>query len=523
MSFTYSLEKLIEENPNGLLAKHETWQRTRLGDVCSVQNGYPFESKLFRTDGRGFPLLRIRNILDGFTTTRYSGDFDPQFVVSPGDLVVGMDGDFNARLWRGEPALLNQRVCRLVVRDDRYSGRFLAHAVQGYLRAINDKTSSITVKHLSSLTIQEIPLPLPPLEEQERVADTLDSYLSRLDAGVQSLAGAKARLRAYRASVLKAAVEGRLVPTEAELAGKDGRSYEPAGVLLERILKERRRRWEQAELAKMKTAGRTPRDDRWKAKYEEPAQAATGKLPSLPEGWLWATLEQLIIEPLANGKSVPDGSGFPVLRLTSIRAGRVVLHQRKTGDWGDLDPRGYVLRRGDLLIVRGNGSIHLVGRAGLVTEDADDVAYPDTLIRARIHSTSLLPELLAYIWDSPPVRKHLESRAKTTAGIHKVNQSDLAQTSVPLPPLVEQHRILEEIDRLLSVSNATNAQVASTSVRTSRLRQAVLAWAFEGKLVDQDTGDAPADVLLVRIRSERAAAAPAKPKQKGARRLKAAS
>jgi type I restriction enzyme S subunit len=145
------------------------------------------------------------------------------------------------------------------------------------------------------------------------------------------------------------------------------------------------------------------------------------------------------------------------------------------------------------------------------------------LIRARVDSNALLHELLAYLWDAPPVRTHLEGRAKTTAGIHKVNQTDLGETPVPLPPLAEQPRILQEIDRLLSVSNATSEEVAYASVRTQRLRQAVLAWAFDGKLVGQDCADEPADALLARIRAERSAAVPATRKPRRARKLKAAS
>ena len=123
-----------------------------------------------------------------------------------------------------------------------------------------------------------------------RIVDAIDSYLTRLDDAVASLERVQAKLKAYRASVLKAAVEGRLVPTEASLARAEKRDYEPAEVLLARILKERRRRWEEAELAKLKAAGKTPKDDKWKAKYEEPVAPDTSTLPELPEGWCWASV-----------------------------------------------------------------------------------------------------------------------------------------------------------------------------------------------------------------------------------------
>ena len=118
--------------------------------------------------------------------------------------------------------------------------------------------------------IAEFELGLPPTHEQHRIVAALESYLSRLDAATAALERVQRNLARYRASVLHAAVTGRLVPTEAELARAEGREYEPASVLLERILVERRRRWEEAELAKMVAKGKPPKDDRWKAKYKEP-------------------------------------------------------------------------------------------------------------------------------------------------------------------------------------------------------------------------------------------------------------
>ena len=132
-------------------------------------------------------------------------------------------------------------------------------------------------------------LPLPPLPEQHRIVEAIETHFTRLDAAVAALKRVKANLKRYRASVLKAACEGRLVPTEAELARAEGRDYEPADVLLKRILAERRAKWEADELAKMTAKGNPPKDDRWKAKYKEPQPPDTSDLPELPEGWAVAS------------------------------------------------------------------------------------------------------------------------------------------------------------------------------------------------------------------------------------------
>lgn len=168
MSFTASLKQLVQENRNRLLGKHPSWKRVDLREVAAVLNGFAFPSSKFSKD-IGKPLLRIRDILKQSTETKYTGDYDPMYLVNASDLLIGMDGDFNCAFWRGSEALLNQRVCKLNVHDHLYSRKFLAYALPGYLKAINDATSSITVKHLSSSTIEEIPLPLPPRPEQHRI------------------------------------------------------------------------------------------------------------------------------------------------------------------------------------------------------------------------------------------------------------------------------------------------------------------------------------------------------------------
>lgn len=292
MSFTEPLEELVAANENGLLSIHSSWKRVKLRDICSILNGFPFPSKQFKPAG-GKPVIRIRDVIRGWTETHFVGDYEAEYLVRPGELILGMDGDFKCALWPSDEALLNQRVSKLTPEERYYDKRLLAFALQGYLDAINAKTSSVTVKHLSSATVAEIPLPLPPRLEQERLVKAIDSYLSRVDDAVATLERVQRNLKRYRASVLKAAVEGRLVPTEAEVARAEGRDYETASVLLERILTERRRRWEENELAKMKANGKTLKDDTWKMRYAEPAAPDTTALRELPEGWCWLSVDAL--------------------------------------------------------------------------------------------------------------------------------------------------------------------------------------------------------------------------------------
>ena len=150
-----------------------SWARKTLSDVLTVQNGYAFDSTCFGTTG--FPLIRIRDLKVGVSTeTRYGGAFDSKYIVNAGDFLVGMDGEFGCYEWKGEPALLNQRVCRLQGFDHTLEPRFLFYGINAHLKAIEEVTGYTTVKHLSSKQILAIEMLVPPRDEQRRIVAILD-------------------------------------------------------------------------------------------------------------------------------------------------------------------------------------------------------------------------------------------------------------------------------------------------------------------------------------------------------------
>ncbi len=205
-------DEIVRESTSSLLAIHPTWERVRLSDVADVLNGFAFRSAYF-SNSEGVPLLRIRDVGRSQTEASYVGEFDPAYLVEAGSLVVGMDGDFRVARWTGPPALLNQRVCKISVRDDSlYDAGFLFYALPGYLDAINARTSSVTVKHLSSRTVQEIPLPLPPLAERRRIVAAIEEHFSRLDAAIRSLQSGSRRLERLRGQILAASIDALDAP-----------------------------------------------------------------------------------------------------------------------------------------------------------------------------------------------------------------------------------------------------------------------------------------------------------------------
>jgi type I restriction enzyme S subunit len=178
--------------------------------------------------------------------------------------------------------------------DKELEARFLAYFLQSprYWQAIRERAAGIALQNVNAKKLASIFVPIAPGTEQRRIVAEVEKQFTRLDAAVSALKRVQANLRRYRAAVLKVACEGRLVPTEAELARKDGSSYETGEQLLARILKERRAKWEADQLAKMQASGKAPKDDSWTSEYKDPAPPDTSNLPLLPEGWTWASLGQ---------------------------------------------------------------------------------------------------------------------------------------------------------------------------------------------------------------------------------------
>lgn len=196
-------DEIIAKSKSSLLAAHETWERVRIRDICELQNGGAFRSALFNADGVGIPIIRIRDVGSSHSKTYYSGDYRDDYVVTHGDLVIGMDGDFRVARWSGDTALLNQRVCRLRVRDaSLYDEGFLYRVLPGYLNAVHTVTSAVTVKHLSSKTIEQLPIPLPPLAEQKRITQRIARAFGRLDRVQSVLENLRGALELYRYALL---------------------------------------------------------------------------------------------------------------------------------------------------------------------------------------------------------------------------------------------------------------------------------------------------------------------------------
>lgn len=319
------------------------------------------------------------------------------------------------------PVTLNQDM-KAITPKAGLSAEFLAYQLRAQASTIlNSCTKSgTTVASVETKQLQALPIWVPSTELQSKIVEELDKQLSRLGATVTTLKGIQAKLKQARASILKAAVEGRLV---------------------ERAMNNKQR------------------------------------FPVLSVGDICST------KP-TNGRSVPtlDG-GFPVLRLTAMKGGQIDFAEMKGGVWSEEEAAKWIIEEGDFFVMRGNGSIKRVGDGAIAKQVPCKVAYPDTMIRIRADPERLDSRYLLHLWRSPLLRSQIESAAKTTAGIFKINQRDIAIFRLPIPTLGEQREIVAEVDRRFSVLDQVEATVTTSLARCSKLRQAILKQAFEGRLV----------------------------------------
>ena len=436
MSFGLSISQIVSQSDNPLLQKASWWERVELLCVAHILNGAPWKSSHFNLE-KGVPLIRIRDVTTGQTDTRYAGPVDDGYWVEDGDFLVGMDGDFNCREWYGGRGLLNQRVCKITPNSKYFLQRFLRYVLPGYLQTINDETHSITVKHLSSKTLGEVPLPLPPFAEQRRIVAKLDSLTARTARARSELDHITRLVEKYKEAILAKAFSGELTR---EWRGLLGFKHKPKTVLVK-------------DIAKVETGSTPPTKDR--EKY--------------------------------------FGGDVPFFKPTDLDAGYQVVHPRETlTDAGAKVAR--VVPAGSTLVTCIGATIAKTGfaRVECCTNQQINALIPD---RQKVQ-----PEWLFWMVVSPAFRQSiLDNSSATTLPIINKGRFELLELSVP--PLAEQQEIVRRIEAAFAWLNKVAAEHARASHLVPKLDQSILAKAFRGELVPQDPNDKPASALLERIKA----------------------
>jgi type I restriction enzyme S subunit len=415
---------------------------------------------------------------------------------------IGAAIALNRRAMLSQPALVDNNVFGIVPDVQVLDPSYLFYIACTW--RLSELSRATTVPSLRKGDVESITIPLPPLSEQRRIGLEIDRQLTRLDDALATLRRVQRNLKRYRTSVLKAAVEGRLVPTEAELARAEGRTYEPAWVLLERIFAERRRLWEADERTGIAVQRRIPENDRRRARYAEHPTVDASELSPLPEGWTWTRIDVAGRVQLGRQRSPAHHTGSdmrPYLRVANVFEDRIDITDVMSMNFSARDFETYRLKFGDILLNEGQ-SPHLVGRPAMYRNELQGACFTNSLVRFQA-SDGVVPRFALVVFLAQLHTRRYMRIAQITTNIAHLGAGRFAEIEFPLPPRAEQVRIADEVERLLTIADATTAAVLTDLDRISRLRQSILKWAFEGRLVDQDPTEEPGSVLLERIKAER--------------------
>jgi type I restriction enzyme S subunit len=469
------------------LAVPPIWEPIRLVEVAQVSYGFAFDSSRFNTNQSGMPLIRIRDISNATTEAYYDGEFDPRYIVKPGDYLVGMDGNFNVRKWRGGEALLNQRVMRIREWSEGVVADFMAILLQSYLDLLHVGTSQTTVKHLSAKQVETIVLPLPPFNEQRRIVAKVDELMALCDrleaaqlqrerrrdrlavAALKVLSGCSYRDRSgvtggvaldamthylarpdqvsgLRATILGLGMKGCLVPQETS----DG-SVET-----------------QLSAADAVRAA-TSRHDRRAEAGQQPLLAADQRW-EVPSSWDWRGLADLVLFIDYRGKTPTKvNAGVPLITAKNVKRGFI-----------DREPREFIAkdeferwmtrglpRAGDVLFT----TEAPMGNVSVVQSD-ERFALAQRVIDFRPYG-AVDPDYLALFLLSPDFQGLLD-RTATGLTAKGIKAAKLKRLPIAIPPMLEQRRIVAKVDKLMAVCDDLERSLAAVQTGRARLLDAVL-------------------------------------------------
>ena len=431
-------EELLIENhssptkANDSLEIPESWSWALLPELAEVLYGFPFDAHRFNTTNTGMPIIRIRDVLSGKTNTFSDEDCDERYRIKNGDMLVGMDGNFQVAFWKSEDAWLNQRVCRVSAKPSILDQRYLFYYLPFVLKEINGTVSYSTVKHLSAKLINSIKIPLPPLAEQKRIVAKIEEllpYIDRYEKAWSRLEDFNKRFPTdMQKSILQLAIQGKLVPQRPE---------EGTGEALYRQI--------QAEKQSLIRSGQL--------KKEKPLPEITpDEIPfDIPESWIWAKLADVCAK-ITDGEHktpcrVDSFCGYYLLSARNVRDGFISLDDV---DYVDEEEYSRIAircnpKKNDVLISC-SGS---VGRCSIVS---DDNKYVMVRSAAMVSPLSVDSTYLMYSIQSDAVQRQIRDKTKQTAQAN-LFQDAIRNLIIPLPSVTEQKRIVAKLEELLPLCN----------------------------------------------------------------------
>lgn len=409
------------------------WETPLLGDVVTIKSG---NSKLTK-----------KEYIPNGKYTALSGtgpDGKTAFYEHEGDaIILSAVGARCGKCFRANgkwTAIANTSIIRAKI-DDPDVYRYLFYMFNNENFWPKGGTGQPFVK--SGVALKEMRIPFPPVPQQKRIADKLDSLLAKVKDAQSRLDTIPTILSRFRQSVLAAAFSGELTKA-------------------------------------------------WRKKNKVDVEWQEIPLGDVLTDLKYGTAKKCFREKMKH----------PVLRIPNVVQGCIDLNDLK---YTDLDKKEYEslkLGLGDILLIRSNGSVSLVGRTALVTDREKGMAYAGYLIRLRVNKDLIIPEFLQYQFQSYAMRLQIELPARSTSGVNNINSEEVKNLQIALPSLDEQKEVVRRLKASFTFLEKNEQEFNKAKSYADKLEQSILAKAFRGELVPQDPNDEPAEELLKKIKSK---------------------
>jgi len=435
----------------------EGWVEVELNDIAiDISYGYTASSSVVRVGPHMLRITDIQNNTVKWSNVPFCKIDDKQkekYLLAKGDLVFARTGATVGKSFLIKGDIPESVYASYLIRvrcNEGINESYLSYFFRspGYWNQITEFSSGIGQPNVNGTKLKKLILPIISNNEQEIIAEKIDTLLAQVDRTKARLEQIPKILKRFRQAVLAAAVNGKLLHCI-------------------------------NEKSKFISLGSIAEDIRY----------GTSKKCSELEG------------------------SMAVLRIPNIGHGYVINKNLKYADFDSKEIKALTLSEGDLLLIRSNGSIDLVGKVAVISEADINYLYAGYLIRVRLDLDKAVPKYISYCLQSPQLRQVIENVARSTSGVNNINSKELASLELPLPLTPEQHEIVRRVEQLLSYADTIEKQVNNALARVNNLTQSILAKAFRGELTAQwraenpelISGENSAAALLEKIKAERAA------------------
>ena len=474
------------------------WEWIKLGCLMEMFNGRAFKSAEW--SDKGLPIVRIQNLNNHLAPFNFfDGELFDNHKIGDGTFLISWSGtpgtSFGAFIWNRGEAALNQHINKCLIFCSESNKEFLKLSVNSCIgHLISMAQGGVGLKHVTKGILNNVVFGFPPLAEQHRIVAKVDELIALCDKLEQQQTDSNATHQTLvetllttltnaadqteftytwqriadhfdtlftteqsidhlKQTILQLAVMGKLVPQDPD--------DEPASVLLEKIAEGKKRLIQEGKIKRQKNT---------------PTISGDEKLYEIPMGWEWIRLGT-IVQELKYGtskRSDYQNDGEPILRIPNVVKGYIDSNDLKFTELDEKEKFALSLEEGDLLIIRSNGSVAIVGRSAVVDSLHAGFMYAGYLVRVRINTATTNSDFLKIILDSKLVRDQIELPIRTTSGVKNINSTEISGLLIPSVPISEQHRIVAKVDDLMVLCEGLKKTLQATQATQVKLSDSIV-------------------------------------------------